>query len=119
MKRWLVGFVLAAMFAFCSRAAEAGEQDFVLVNHTGVEIHKIFISTSETDNWEEDVLGDDTLPDGSSVKIRFAPEEDAEVWDIKVEDEEGTSIVWSGLILVNINTVTLILEDGEAKAELE
>jgi hypothetical protein len=119
MKRLLAGLVMAAVLLFAGRAAVAGEQDFVLVNHTGVEIHKIFISTSETDNWEEDVLGDETLPDGRSVKIRFAPEEDAEVWDIKIEDDEGTSIVWTGLILVNINKVTLTLEDGEAKAELE
>ena len=119
MKTWMAGWVAVGVLWLGSFTAWAGDQDFVLVNKTGVEIHKVFISTSDTDEWEEDVLGEDTLPDNARVKIRFSPHEEAELWDIKVEDSDGTAIVWTGLNLLKISKVTLFFEDGEATADLE
>lgn len=119
MKAWIAGWMAVGLLLLGSVSARAGDQDFVLVNKTGVEIHKVFISASETDEWEEDVLGEDTLPDGAKVKITFSPDEEAELWDIKVEDGEGTSIVWTGLNLLKISKVTLHFDDGEATADLE
>jgi hypothetical protein len=90
------------------------------VNDTGVEIQQIYISAASIDNWEEDLLGaDEVLPAGNELPIHFAPEEDAELWDIRVVDSEGTAIVWERLKLTEISKVTLQIEDGEAVANLE
>ncbi len=100
-------------------AATQGAQDFTLVNATGVEIHALYISPHETDDWEEDVLGRDTLPSGESVEIKFSREEKAAMWDLRVEDKDGNAIVWENLNLLEISKVTLYYKDGKATAEVE
>lgn len=52
-------------------APAAGAQDFTLVNATGVEIDKVYIAPHSSDDWEEDILGQDTLADGQTVDIKF------------------------------------------------
>lgn len=100
-------------------ATAAGAQDFTLVNATGVEIDKVFISPHNSDDWEEDVLGQDTLPDGQSVDIKFHRDEKAALWDLKIADKQGTSIEWPNLNLLEISKVTLNYKDGKATAKTE
>ena len=94
-----------------------GKQDFTVVNKTGVEIHELYVSPHSADNWQEDVLGADTLPTGKSVEITFSPKERAKLWDLKVVDGEGNSIEWTGLNLLEISEVTLFYKNGKAWAE--
>lgn len=97
-----------------------GAQDFILVNETGVEIAQIFISAASAASWEEDLLDtSEVLPSGNEMKINFSPDEEAELWDIKVVDNEGVSIVWERLNLTKISRVILRIEDNEAVAEVE
>lgn len=100
-------------------SAHAGDQDFVVMNETGVEIHRLYTSPHSSDYWEEDVLGEYTLPDGEGVEITFSPAEDAVMWDLRVEDQDGNFITWENLNLMQISVVTLYYEDGEAWAEVE
>ena len=72
MFRGILGAALLAAVTFVL-PARAGDQDFTLVNRTGVEIHKVYASPHSSDDWEEDILGDDTLSDGESVNITFSP----------------------------------------------
>jgi hypothetical protein len=111
---------VAAIVLSVSGVTYAGEQDFVLVNDTGVDIAGVYISAASVDNWEENMLADDeVLPAGNEVEVNFAPEEESELWDIKVVDGEGASIVWTQLKLTEIHRVTLKLTDGSPIAELE
>ena len=97
----------------------AGDQDFTLVNKTGVEIHSLFISSHNTQEWEEDVLGVDVLPDGDEVTISFDHDEDECSWDMMVTDDEGNSITWSEIDLCEYSTITLFYKNGKAWAECE
>ena len=97
----------------------AGDQDFVLVNKTGVEIHNLHVSPSDKEEWGEDILGKDTLGDGQTAEITFSPKEESAKWDLRVADEDGNSIEWSDLNLLNISKVTLHYENGKATAEVE
>src|SRR3977135_94583 len=63
-------------------------QDFMLVNETGVEIDKVFISPHDKNDWEEDILGQATLPTGQKVDIKFHRAEKAPVWDLRIEDNK-------------------------------
>jgi ABC-type transport system substrate-binding protein len=94
-------------------------QDFMLHNKTGVVIDKLFVSPSDKEDWQEDVLGQDQLADGQSVEIKFHPKETAPKWDIKVVDTEGTSIEWHDLNLTEISEVTLHFENGKGTAEVK
>jgi len=94
-------------------------QDFSLVNKTGVEIHAVYISPHDADDWEEDILGRDTLPNGESVDIKFHRGETAENWDLRIEDSKGNAIEWENLNLLKISKATLFYENGKARAEVE
>lgn len=96
--------------------SEGGKQDFTLVNATGVEIDKVYISPHDKDDWEEDILGRDTLPDGQSVDIKFHRDETAAMWDLRVEDKQGNSIEWENLNLLEISKLTLHFDNGKATA---
>src|SRR6185295_6771842 len=111
--------IVAISLLVSAIAMAQGKQDFTLHNNTGVEIHKLFISPHSTDEWEEDILGKDTLADGESVEITFSRKETAKLWDLKVVDKEGTSIEWENLNLLEISEVTLHFKDGKATAEVK
>ena len=96
-----------------------GAQDFTLVNKTGVEIHALHVAPHESDDWEEDVLGRDTLPDGASVDVKFDRDEKAAMWDLRIEDKDGNHIEWENLDLLKISKVTLHYKDGKGTAEVE
>lgn len=113
-------FLMAALcWMLLVGSVQAGDQDFTLINKTGVEIAELYISPASVDNWGEDVLTVDTLPDGNSVDIRFSPAEEADFWDIKIVDGEGDSVEWPHLKLTEISTIKIYFEDGEPMASYE
>jgi len=99
-----------------SAAQSGAAQDFTLVNETGVEIDKVFISPHDADDWEEDILGKDTLPTGQSVEIKFSRSETAADWDLRIEDKEGNAIEWTNLNLLKISKLTLRYDQATKKA---
>ncbi|MCU1265979.1 MAG: argininosuccinate lyase [Acidobacteria bacterium] len=111
--------IVAVSFLVASMASAQGKQDFTLHNNTGVEIHKLFISPHDVNEWEEDILGKDTLADGETLEINFSRKETAKLWDLKIVDKEGTSIEWENLNLLEISEVTLHFKDGKATAEVK
>ena len=112
--------VIAALSMLLTPAAFAqGKQDFTLVNRTGVEINSVYITPHSSDDWEDDILGQDTLPNGDSVDIQFSRKEKAKLWDLRVEDRDGNSIEWENLNLLEISKVTLFYKNGRAWAETE
>src|SRR2546421_8099936 len=90
--------VLVAVCALSMLLAPAafaqGKQDFALHNETGVEINELYVSPHSSDDWEEDILGQDTLASGESVEIHFSRKEKSKLWDLKVVDKQGNSITW-------------------------
>ncbi|HYT50448.1 MAG TPA: hypothetical protein VEL78_08660 [Pyrinomonadaceae bacterium] len=102
-----LSLAVIALFVTASALARTGKQDFILHNQTGVEIHSLYVSPHSTDDWEEDILGKDTLPSGESVKITFEDREKHVHWDLKVTDKDGNSLEWEDLNLVEISEVTL------------
>jgi ABC-type transport system substrate-binding protein len=102
-----------------SAGQQGAKQDFMLVNATGVEIDKLYISPHDADDWQEDILGQDTLPSGQSLEIKFHRNESAAMWDLRIEDKQGNSIEWENLNLTQISKVTLHYKDGKGTAEVE
>ena len=117
--RALLALSVIAMFVTATAFARAGKQDFVLHNNTGVEIHELYVSPVTADDWEEDILGRDTLADGESVKITFDDRDKHVHWDLKVVDSKGNSIEWHDLNLIEISELTLHYEKGKAWADVK
>jgi hypothetical protein len=112
-------FALVGMVLFAASAMHAGEQDFTLINNTGVEIHKLHVAPHSSDEWGEDILGEDTLPNGASVDITFPSKTRAAHWDLRIEDSKGNSLTWESIDLKEVSEVTLHYKDGKAWADLK
>ena len=108
-------FLTATVFAF----AHTGKQDFILHNATDVEFDSLHVSPHSTDDWEEDVLGQDTLAPGDSVKVTFDDKEKHVHWDLKVTDKAGDSLEWYDLNLAEISEVTLHWDRAAKKGTAE
>jgi hypothetical protein len=67
--------LLAALFGAAILApvlAYAAEDRRVeVVNASGRELREFYASNSQRSNWEEDILGQDTLPSGRSITINI------------------------------------------------
>lgn len=118
MKRFALGLCLAAALAV-SAAALAGDQDFVLVNKTGLTIDELYVSPADDDEWGEDVLGKDVLADGESVEIKFSRKEADCVWDLKIVDEDDDEVVWTDIDLCKASQITLKYQNGKPTAEIK
>ena len=119
MKKFLAVSVVS-LFLFANHPVVlAGDQDFILVNKTGVEIDSLHVSPADADKWGPDILGKDTLEDGQSVEIKFHEDVEAEKWDLRIEDKDGNAIEWEDLNLMKINKITLHYSDHKATAEVE
>jgi hypothetical protein len=119
--------LMAGMFSFSAISTEAkdlngfasffpGEQDFLLVNKTGVEINALYVTPHNAKDWGDDILGADTLAAGESLEIKFSRNETAKLWDLRVEDEDAAYIEWDSLNLLKISTVELYYKNGKATA---
>jgi len=98
---------VSAAFSSGAQAAEA-KQNFVLDNETGYEIKAVYVSPHRSDNWEEDVLGKDTLDDGQTVKIRFSRSNKTCMWDLKVVYAiDNSKATWSKIDLCTVSTITI------------
>ena len=114
----LAGFVILAAGLGLS-AAQNKILDFKLVNKTEVTIEKIFISPADVNDWEEDVLDVNVLEAGETVEVKFSVDETKKLWDLKVEDHEGTAIIWENLDLSKVSVLTLKIVDGKPIAEIK
>ena len=118
MRHRFLFLALIAILALTAAPAFAGTQDFTLVNQTGVEIYRLFISETSNDDWEEDVLGRDTLPHGSRMNINFSGRS-ACLWDIMITDDADNSVTWDGINLCEVSVVVLRCDENECWAEYE
>ena len=107
-------FMPAAGFA----QDEEGKQDFTLVNRTGYTINEVYVSPSQADDWQEDVLGEDTLEDGQSVNIHFHRDAHPCHWDLKVVYDDKTTAEWSRFDLCTVSEITIHYNEktGETSA---
>lgn len=92
---------------------------FTLVNSTGVDIHALYIAPSDSKDWQDDVLGRDTLPDGERTEITFTRGEKAATWDMRIENDKGGYVEWHDLKLLELKRVTLFYKNGEPTADIE
>ncbi len=115
----IVALCALALSTSVTLPLHAGDQDFTLVNDTGVVINEVYVSPASAKDWQEDVLGEDALNDGEEVEITFSREEEDCAWDIMVKDSEGTAIYWENIDLCKYSTITLHFKDGKATATFE
>ena len=82
----------AAGFSAClalSAPARAQDLVFVLENKSSFDVEEFYASPKGVDDWEEDILGQDILPKGSSVRITIGDGRTQCVYDMRIVFEDG------------------------------
>lgn len=88
--------------------ADDAKQDFKLVNATGYELKALFVSPSKSDDWGDDVLGQDVLSDGQAVNVHFSPKVHTCKWDLKVTyTDDNSNAVWNDIDLCTVEKITI------------
>jgi hypothetical protein len=103
-----VSLGVSAVLSGGAQAAEA-KQDFILDNETGYEIKAVYVSPNKSDNWEEDVLGKDTLGDGQKFRIKFNRATKTCLWDLKVVYAiDNSKATWGKIDLCTVRKITIM-----------
>jgi hypothetical protein len=104
--------LVAAFAALLAMAAPAGaddaKQDFKMVNKTGYELKALYVSPSKSDDWGDDILGQDVLGDGMTVNVHFSPKVRTCKWDLKVTyTDDDSNAVWTDIDLCTVEKITI------------
>lgn len=121
MFRKVLFAAVTAAIAVSSSAYAAGKQDFVLTNKTGYTIDEVYVSPSSSDDWQEDVMGQDALENGSNVHIKFNRAAPGCEWDLKVVYADGETAEWDSFDLCTVSKIRIFYDrkSGETSAEYE
>ncbi len=90
MKKFTQLTLAALVLCALSAPAFAETATVKVINQSKWEIHHIFLSPSETDEWGPDQLEEAVLEKGASLTLTSIPCND---YDIKVIDEDGDECV--------------------------
>ena len=89
-RKYLLSVVVGAAISLASMAS-AAQQDFTLVNHTGLELSAMYVAPESDENsWGSDLFEGKVLPDGNEVDIVFSPQNSECDYAINFKDSAGT-----------------------------
>jgi hypothetical protein len=94
-------FVVSAL-----TTASAANRHVDIINATGKTLSEFYASNSGTDDWEEDILGKDTLDDGEVFEINIDDGTGSCKFDFKAVFDDGTSHVRRGVDVCSISKFT-------------
>ena len=106
LKKTLTAAALSA-FVLTAAPAFAANQDITIHNKTGMDIQRIYVESTTSKDWGEDVLGEEVLAKGESVDVEFSGYGKECKFDLLVEDNNGKEWTVSGLNLCEISEFTL------------
>jgi len=107
MKSLLIGGLAALCLAGLSLAAEAADVKFDLVNNSARAVKNFFTSPTETTNWEEDVLGEETIPPGETDTVTISTADGQCIYDMRFIMEDDAELVVNGIDMCTLSSYTL------------
>lgn len=85
--------VVAVLLAGTSMVADGSRWSLTIKNQSRYDIYELYISSTETGVWGDDLLGDNILRSGSSHTIRKIVTGE---YDVKMVDEDGDKCILHG-----------------------
>jgi hypothetical protein len=115
MKRVARYALLAAVFAaFALPTFAGGKATVKVINQSKWEIHHVFISPTEQEEWGPDQIGENVLGKGQSFTIHSIP---CDTYDIKVVDEDGDECIIEAVELCGQNAYWKITDKDLLECE--
>ena len=98
---------VAGLFALgATSQASAADRHVRIINKTSYTMVRFYASRSSTSDWEEDILGDDVLRSGSSVRINIDDGTGACIYDFKAVFADGDTVIKKKVNVCEISTFT-------------
>ena len=116
MKKILCRIAIAAAFASIATIASASDADFKLVNKTGYQIDSVYVSPASSDSWGSDIMGENAVPDGTTVNITFPHGGKACKFDIRVKYQDGDKAEWTDVDLCEYEKISLFWDGKQTRA---
>lgn len=92
-KRFLLMSAIAVTALAGTHVAQAADRTVRVFNKTKVPIYAFYASRTSTNDWEEDILGDDVIMPGESMLIDIDDGTGACKFDFKGEFADGDEVV--------------------------
>ena len=109
--------VLAAFLTLAAglvpSAAPAVQDDYGVINKTGMTLTHLYLSPTKDDKWGDDILEKDVLANGEECGIEFDKDDDECFWDIKVIDSKETEWTVTNVDLCKYTKVTFTMAKGQ------
>lgn len=102
----LSALALTACVETTTTTTTSADRHVTIINNTNVSMREFYGSNAGAETWEEDILGADVLPAGSSVKINFDDGSGYCTFDFKAVFSDGTSLVDKNVDVCTTSTVT-------------
>lgn len=87
-------------------SGSSADRHVTIINNTNVAITRFYGSNAGSDIWEEDILGSDILPAGSSVSINFDDGSGYCTFDFKAEFNDGSALIDRNVDVCTTSSVT-------------
>ncbi|MBO1078129.1 hypothetical protein [Roseomonas haemaphysalidis] len=107
MRHLLLATLLSAATLTPVLAQAAEDRRVEVVNASGRELREFYASNSQRSNWEEDILGDSTLPSGRSVMINIDDGSGACRFDVLAVLEGGRRVEQRNINVCEISRFTV------------
>jgi hypothetical protein len=119
MKSLLLALAMSAA-AFATTSYAADMRDVTVINGTGYGIKFLGFNTPGDNDWSENELSS-AWPDGGKRDVKFSTADKGCKWNFKIEwaDPGYPGVVWQGVDLCSINTLTLKYDRATDKTTAE
>jgi hypothetical protein len=84
-----------------SNAQPQGKAEFMIENKSDWDIHHLYLSSTDEQQWGPDQLGNNVLESGESFTLHSIP---CDKYDIKVVDNDGDECVIAGITMCKDHT---------------
>lgn len=106
MKPFLTATAMLLVIATTPAFAKSDET-LTIENRTGYTIAEVYLAPATSDNWEEDLLGKDTLDTNTSFDVDMSQSADTCKWDLRAVYDDKSAAKWRNIDLCKISSITL------------
>ncbi|MGY2051366.1 hypothetical protein [Methylobacterium sp. JK268] len=96
----------AMIMIISSQVAMAANRHVDIVNKTGLTLKHFYASSIGSNNWEEDILGRDTIANGETFDIDIDDGTGACRFDFRAVFQNGSEIIKRNINVCEISTFT-------------
>lgn len=92
-------------------AAGVAEVKFNLENATGYTLTHLYLSPAASDDWDNDILGEQTVPAGETAEVSIDDGVESCMYDLRADFDDGDAIDVRGVDVCKIEGTTVTISE--------